>query len=83
VFEIDMAHCPNCGGQLKIIAAIPDAPVIWRMLFAPGDASARVVPGAGEGRFSTGGVRTEPQLRYARHRRREKTFSAIEPSSGS
>ena len=22
VFEIDMEHCPNCGGQLKIIAAI-------------------------------------------------------------
>ena len=22
VFEIDMAHCPNCGGELKIIAAI-------------------------------------------------------------
>ena len=21
-FEIDMGHCPNCGGQLKIIAAI-------------------------------------------------------------
>ena len=22
VFEIDMEHCPNCGGELKIIAAI-------------------------------------------------------------
>jgi len=22
VFKIDMAHCPNCGGELKIIAAI-------------------------------------------------------------
>ena len=22
VFEIDMGHCPNCGGELKIIAAI-------------------------------------------------------------
>ncbi|MEO6031469.1 MAG: hypothetical protein ABIP61_06140, partial [Burkholderiaceae bacterium] len=21
VFEIDMEHCPNCGGELKIIAA--------------------------------------------------------------
>ena len=28
VFEIDMAHCPNCGGELKIIAAIMDQPVI-------------------------------------------------------
>jgi hypothetical protein len=22
VFEIDIVHCPNCGGELKIIAAI-------------------------------------------------------------
>ncbi len=22
VFEIDLEHCPNCGGELKIIAAI-------------------------------------------------------------
>ena len=22
VFEIDLEHCPNCGGALKIIAAI-------------------------------------------------------------
>jgi hypothetical protein len=22
VFELDLAHCPNCGGALKIIAAI-------------------------------------------------------------
>ena len=21
VFEIDLEHCPNCGGELKIIAA--------------------------------------------------------------
>ena len=27
VFEIDMAHCPNCGGELKIIAAILERPV--------------------------------------------------------
>ena len=30
VFEIDMAHCPNCGGQLKIIAAILEQPgCVW------------------------------------------------------
>ena len=28
VFEIDLGHCPNCGGELKIIAAILEAPVI-------------------------------------------------------
>ena len=22
VFEIDMANCPNCGGELKFVAAI-------------------------------------------------------------
>ena len=32
VFEIDLEHCPNCGGQLKIIAAILEAPVIERIL---------------------------------------------------
>ena len=32
VFEIDLEHCPNCGGQLKIIAAILEASVIERIL---------------------------------------------------
>jgi len=32
VFEIDMEHCPNCGGQLKIIAAILEQPVIEKIL---------------------------------------------------
>jgi hypothetical protein len=32
VFEIDMEHCPNCGRELKIIAAILEAPVIERIL---------------------------------------------------
>jgi len=27
-----MAHCPNCGGQLKIIAAIMEQPVIEKSL---------------------------------------------------
>jgi len=32
VLEIDTAHCPNCGGQLKIIAAIMEQPVIEEIL---------------------------------------------------
>jgi len=32
VFEIDMAHCPNCGGRLKIIAAILEQPAIEKIL---------------------------------------------------
>jgi Putative transposase len=32
VFEIDPEHCPNCGGELKIIAAILKQPVIEKIL---------------------------------------------------
>ncbi len=32
VFDLDLEHCPNCGGELKIIAAILDAPVIEKIL---------------------------------------------------
>ena len=32
VFDIDMEHCPNCGGRLKIIAVIEAPPVIARIL---------------------------------------------------
>ena len=32
VFEIDLEHCPNCGGELKIIAAILESAVIERIL---------------------------------------------------
>ena len=32
VFELDLEHCPNCGGEMKIIAAILEAPVIERIL---------------------------------------------------
>jgi hypothetical protein len=32
VFEIDLEHCPNCGGDLKIIAAILEQPVIEKIL---------------------------------------------------
>ena len=32
IFEIDLEHGPNCGSQLKIIAATFDAQVIERIL---------------------------------------------------
>ena len=32
VFELHMEHCPHCGGELKIIAAILEQPVIEKIL---------------------------------------------------
>ena len=32
VLELDLEHCPNCGGELKVIAAILEQPVIEKIL---------------------------------------------------
>ena len=32
VFALDLEHGPNCGGELKIIAAILEQPVIEKVL---------------------------------------------------
>ena len=32
MFELDLEHYPNCGGELKIIAAILEQPVIENIL---------------------------------------------------
>ena len=43
VFEIDIEHCPHCGGTLKIIAAIENPDVIAKLLAHLG-LSARAPP---------------------------------------
>ena len=60
-----MEHCPNCGGQLKIIAAILEAPGTRANPQAPGAAGSGTAPGAGARRFSAGGVKAarSPGLR--------------------
>ena len=45
VFELDLEHCSNCCGELKIIAAILEAPVIEKVLTHLG-LQARVPPRA-------------------------------------
>ena len=48
VFDIDMQHCSNCGaGELKIIAAILEQPVIEKILTHLGLAIRSRHPGAG------------------------------------
>ena len=32
VFDIDLEHCPQCGGEFKIIAAIEEPAVVGRIL---------------------------------------------------
>ena len=32
VFDLDLEHCPSCSGELKIIAAIRERPVIEKIL---------------------------------------------------
>ena len=32
VFDIDIEHCPHCGGTMKIIAAILEPAVITKIL---------------------------------------------------
>jgi hypothetical protein len=45
VFDLDLEHCPNCGGELNIIAPILEQPVIEKILTHLG-LQARVPPRA-------------------------------------
>ena len=47
VFALDLEHCPNCGGELRIIAAILDQPVIEKIPTHLGQ-QARAAPRAAE-----------------------------------
>ncbi len=60
VFEIDLEHCPNCGGQLKIIAAILEQPVIEKILTHLG-LQARAPPRARSRVAAAGGLRSSTQ----------------------
>lgn len=56
VFEIDLEHCPNCGGELKIIAAILESAVIERILTHLGLQARAATPGTGTRRPSAGSL---------------------------
>jgi hypothetical protein len=49
VFEIDMEHCSQCGGTLKIIAAIEHPPVITKILTHTRVARPSTAPSSGQG----------------------------------
>ncbi|MCC8997652.1 MAG: hypothetical protein LM517_11545 [Nitrosomonas sp.] len=42
VFDIDIEHCPHCGGTLKIIAAILESGAITKILDHLGLPASRV-----------------------------------------
>jgi hypothetical protein len=67
VFDIDMQHCPNCGGgELKIVAAIVERPVLEKILTHLG-LDPQPPP---KGRAREGGARLRRLSRAGRHPRR-------------
>ena len=46
MFDLDLEHCLNCGGELKIIASTLEQPVIEKILtlIKPATAQTRFAP---------------------------------------
>jgi len=61
VFEIDIEHCPNCGGELKIIAAILEQPGTREDPHAPGSAGQSTAQGARPWVAAASGLRSTHQ----------------------
>jgi hypothetical protein len=68
VFDLDLEHCPQCGGEFKIIAAIEEPAVIVRILTHLGlPARAAALTGTAAGALPGGLI---PKARPALQRRR-------------
>ena len=63
VFDLDLKHCPNCGGELKIIAAILEQPGNREGPHALGSAGPGAASGAGSRPGAASGLR--PPNRYS------------------
>ena len=57
VFDLDLEHCPNCGGELKIIAAILEQPGNREDPHALGSAGPGAASGAGARPGAASGLR--------------------------
>ena len=66
VFDIDIEHCPHCGGQLKLIAAIEEPAAIARIHASGAGRPAATACTGGAGGSVSGSVRNESGLVFGR-----------------